>query len=115
MKVGPRAFLDTLVRVVAVQIAVVVLAIGGLVVALGSQETSATWVTSADVPVWKPEYSRVFPGCVATVLWPADEAPAAFVVQNGKGSLRRVTVTDFRDRSAAGLWSTGTEVVGVCR
>jgi hypothetical protein len=115
VQVGPRGFLDILVRVVVVQIAVAVLAVGGFVVALGSQETSGTQVTSADAPIWKPEYSRVFPGCVATVLWPVDETPAALVVQNEKGSLSRVTVADFRDRSAAGLWTRGTEVVGVCR
>jgi hypothetical protein len=40
---------------------------------------------------WRTSYSTQFPGCVATVLWPAGERPRAILVRLASGRITRVT------------------------
>jgi hypothetical protein len=66
-----------------------------------------------DQTVWKGSYSRRFPGCVATVLWPRREVPTALVVRRPSGDVDRVAV----DRKHAGpRRATGEgRTIGACR
>ena len=41
---------------------------------------------------WKAGYSRQFPGCVASVLWPERETPVAIVVRWRSGKVDRVAM-----------------------
>ena len=62
-------------------------------------------------PVWREAWSRRFPGCVAVLLWPRDEAPRALVVRDGRARLTEVPVRQALLRSG----EPGRRVVGVCR
>ena len=56
--------------------------------------------------VWEESWSRRHPGCVALVLWPHDEEPAALLTR-GPGGLEEVAAGS---RAAA-----VADVVGACR
>lgn len=54
--------------------------------------------------VWRADWSRRFPGCVSTLLWPRGEPPRAVVVRDARGRLAEVP----RPRA-------GARTVGACR
>src|SRR5690349_4315410 len=41
---------------------------------------------------WQPSYSERYPGCVPSVLWPADERPVAVVTRTPDGRVDRVAL-----------------------
>lgn len=63
-------------------------------------------------PVWRSAYSERFPGCVPTVLWPADERPVAVLTKGPDGRVHRVAVETYR--RGAGI-EPGARTIGVCR
>ncbi len=73
-------------------------------------EAERSPVTSA----WKAGYSRQFPGCVASVLWPERETPVAIVVRWRSGEVDRVAMR----RVGAGVFTsvrTGqADIIGAC-
>ncbi|HSV38687.1 MAG TPA: hypothetical protein VLI04_07995 [Nocardioidaceae bacterium] len=60
--------------------------------------------------IWKADYSERFPGCVASVLWPADETPIAVVVLSTDGTAFRVSREEARQRAVLGV-----RTIGACR
>lgn len=64
--------------------------------------------------VWKAAYSRRFPGCVSTVLWPATERPVAVVVRDRWGRVSRLGLRDAVRRADQGRL-TGVTTLGACR
>ena len=62
--------------------------------------------------VWKASYSERYPGCVASVLWPAAETPVALVIVGPDGSTARVTSEEARQRAAQGQV---VRTIGACR
>jgi hypothetical protein len=62
--------------------------------------------------VWKASYSERYPGCVATVLWPATETPVALVIVAPDGSTARLTNEEARQRAAQGQV---VRTIGACR
>jgi hypothetical protein len=62
--------------------------------------------------VWKAAYSEKYPGCVASVLWPADEKPIAVVVVRADGRLARVSRDEAVRIAAAGDVAS---TIGACR
>lgn len=66
--------------------------------------------SSDDPSLWKASWSERYPGCVAAVLWPADERPVAAVVRTSGGSVVRVSLGESRPTVP------GTAApVGLCR
>jgi hypothetical protein len=67
----------------------------------------------ADDPLWKAAYSERYPGCVPSVLWPADEQPVAVVTRTPDGRIDRVALDEarmlVRDVPA------GARAIGACR
>jgi hypothetical protein len=69
--------------------------------------------TKEPVPVWQASYSERYPGCVASVLWPAAEQPVAVVVRAPDGAVEKVAL-DPRRQSLQEL-APGTTAIGACR
>jgi hypothetical protein len=82
-------------RALLVGVAAVLLVVGYLVTAgaigvpTGSHGPSPAH--HERVTPWKAAYSRQFPGCVASVLWPDHRTPAALVVRLPGGSVERIS------------------------
>lgn len=64
--------------------------------------------------VWESSYSVRFPGCVAMVLWPADETPVALVTRDPRGAVSRVTLADLRAGRVPATVA-GERTIGACR
>lgn len=64
--------------------------------------------------LWEPAYSRQFPGCVATVLWPVEERPAGLVVRSRSGEVSRLSMPEAI-RAARADPGDRDQVIGVCR
>jgi hypothetical protein len=64
-------------------------------------------------PVWKTSYSQRYPGCVPTVLWPADENPVAVVTRRSDGRIDRVALDD--QRHLVRPVDAGERTIGACR
>ena len=60
--------------------------------------------------IWQADYSERFPGCVASVLWPAAETPIAVVVISTDGTAFRVSREEARHQAAL-----GARAIGACR
>ncbi len=85
---------------------------GQLPLGAGAPSTAVERPTSAwaDVDadaVWSESYSARFPGCVALVLWPAEERPRALIVRQGDGRVRQV--------APEAIEHTTGNVIGACR
>jgi hypothetical protein len=119
MAVEQRGFGATLVRVGLVQAFVLLVVAIALIIGLGHRETASDTRASAALAAadqsWHGDYSDRFPGCVAEVLWPTDEMPAALVVEFRNGSVRRLSLAEFRSRATGGASSEGQQVIGACR
>ena len=91
-------------------------AAGCVLVASGMTGTLAGLSADADAgaapartpAVWRAAWSERYPGCVSTVLWPADERPVAIVVRTAGGGIDRVDLTSVASMPAA-------DAVGACR
>ena len=68
----------------------------------------AAWAVR-EAPLWEAGWSERFPGCVAMVLWPRGERPAAFVIRSPDGAVHRLTVGTER------RVPLDDRVVGACR
>ncbi len=62
--------------------------------------------------LWEATYSEKFPGCVATVLWPAAEKPIALLIIDAAGRMEMVSREEARTLAAAGNLA---RTVGACR
>ena len=62
---------------------------------------------------WKETYSERYPGCVPTVLWPADEQPVAVVTRTADGRVDRIALD--ADRRLVRPIPAGAETIGACR
>jgi hypothetical protein len=106
-----------LVRALLVPVLVLV-GVGGYLVAAalaansdpGSFDSHSSAVTSP----WKSGYSRHYPGCVASVLWPERETPAAVVVRWSSGRVERVATRRASQRLFAEVRTGEARIIGAC-
>jgi hypothetical protein len=63
--------------------------------------------------LWRTSYSERYPGCVPSVLWPADEQPVAVVTRTPDGRIDRVAL-DADQRLVRAL-PAAAETIGACR
>lgn len=112
-----RGFTTVLVRAGVVPalafLAVVLSLVGSRVIAANTSASDARDGVRPSPPHWQAAYSRRFPGCVATVLWPAHERPVAFVVKHPSGRVTRIAVDEAVRRArtdADRVWT-----IGACR
>lgn len=63
---------------------------------------------------WKAGYSRRFPGCVASVLWPERETPVAIVVRWRSGEIDRVEMRSVSPEVFARVRTGGADIIGAC-
>lgn len=63
---------------------------------------------------WKDGYSRRFPGCVASVLWPERETPVAIVVRWRSGEIDRVVMRRASQEVFTRVRTGGADVIGAC-
>ncbi len=106
-------------RALLVAVAAVVLVVGYLVTAGAIGVTSTGHVPGSPAPQqraapWKASYSRQFPGCVASVLWPERRTPVAVVVRLPGGKVERIS----RDAAAHGALRHSryedARIIGAC-
>jgi hypothetical protein len=106
-------------RALLVAVAAVVLVVGYLVAAgaMGlhaSDRPVRTTDQHAHALTWKASYSRQFPGCVASVLWPEHRQPAAVVVRLPGGKVERIS----REAAAHGALRNSrfedARIIGAC-
>ena len=106
-------------RALLVAVAAVLLVVGYLVTAGAIGVTSTPTVprpraTEQRATPWKASYSRQFPGCVASVLWPDHRTPAAVVVRLPGGKVERIS----RDAAAHGALQHSryedARIIGAC-
>jgi hypothetical protein len=62
---------------------------------------------------WKGTYSLRYPGCVPSVLWPADEHPVALITRRPDGRVDKVALGG--GRRPVGSVTDGTRTIGACR
>lgn len=77
-------------------------------------EPAAPGATDAAEALWKASYSRRFPGCVATVLWPVGDTAAAVVVRGLDGEVQRVPLNRQGLTTRQPALVRG-RTIGVCR
>jgi len=102
-------FTSVLLRAVRMAVVALVVFVAALAVRPMDVSDRSRHVHSAPIhaaPVWKDSYSRRFPGCVALVLWPADQQPVAYVTRTADGAVSRVR---------AGLAVASGSTIGACR
>ena len=96
-----------------VQACATTVAVAAVLAASTLTEPPAPHVAGADgtapASVWRASWSERFPGCVAMVLWPPGERPAAFVTRSPDGAVQRLAVGTAR------RVPLGDRVVGACR
>ena len=66
-----------------------------------------------EAKAWKAAYSERYPGCVPSVLWPADEAPVALITKRPDGSVDKVAL-DAQRRPLRSV-PAGARTIGACR
>lgn len=98
---------------------VLMLGLAGYLVGAGALDAhTASEAASPAMPTvanpWKPGYSRRFPGCVASVLWPSHEMPAALVVRWRSGDLARIDVRQASQQVFNRMRTGDAEVLGAC-
>lgn len=107
-----------LVRALVLPVAVL-LAAGGYVVAGAALavNTAAQGITQ-DAPSvsspWKASYSRQFPGCVASVLWPERATPDAVVVRWDTGAIDRIGIEGSSLRGLTPDAFEQAQIIGAC-
>lgn len=63
---------------------------------------------------WKAGYSRQYPGCVASVLWPEHRTPAAIVVRRHSGEVDRIALRKASETVFTHLRGGDAEIIGAC-
>ena len=66
----------------------------------------------AEATAWKAAYSERYPGCVPSVLWPADENPVALLTKRPDGSVDKVALDGQRPLRSV---PAGARTIGACR
>lgn len=94
---------------------VVVSLVGTGLVAANTSASETGSVVRAAEPAWRAAYSRRFPGCVSTVLWPVGERPVAFVVRQHSGRVARISVEEAVRRAHTSPPGDGARTLGACR
>ena len=61
---------------------------------------------------WKAAYSERYPGCVPSILWPADEHPVAVLTKRADGSVDKVSLDGQRPLDSV---PAGARTIGACR
>ena len=89
--------------------------VGTGLVAANTSASEADAAVRLPLPAWREAYSRRFPGCVATVLWPARERPVAFVVKRLSGEVARIGVAEAVHRARNATVADDVWTIGVCR
>jgi hypothetical protein len=64
-------------------------------------------------PLWKTSYSERYPGCVPSILWPADEHPVALVTRTPGGRVDQVALD--AQGHLVGAVPAGARTIGACR
>ena len=99
--------------------ALVLLGVTGYLVTSAALAASSTvhHLDSARPPAssaWKADYSRRFPGCVASVLWPERETPVAVVVRWPSGEVDRIAGTKATPQEFVPVRQGHAEIIGAC-
>jgi hypothetical protein len=106
------------VRALVVPVLVLLGLIGCLVTSAALTANTTSHRLEADrSPVtssWKAGYSRQFPGCVASVLWPERETPAAIVVRARSGEVHRIVMRHATPSLFTRVRTGGVEIIGAC-
>jgi hypothetical protein len=112
--VGPMLGRALLVGAAAVLIVLGYLVTAGAMDVRSDDSVARAPVTAHRVTSWKSSYSRQFPGCVASVLWPSRRTPAAVVVRLPGGEVERIS----RDAAAHGALRHSryedARIIGAC-
>lgn len=112
------ALTRVLVRAFVVPVLVLLGVTGYLVTATAlAAGTSTHDLRSVRPPVtsdWRSGYSRQFPGCVASVLWPERETPAAIVVRGRSGEVDRIVMRHATQRVFTRVRTGDAAIIGAC-
>lgn len=107
-----------LVRALVVPVLVLLAVTGYLVTATALAASTTTDVGDSSpaqaTSPWRAGYSRQFPGCVASVLWPERETPVAIVVRHGSGGVQKVAMRHATPRLFTEVRRGTTEIIGAC-
>lgn len=107
-----------LVRALVVPVLVLLAVTGYLVTATALAASTTTDPTDPSPPPvtsqWKAGYSRQYPGCVASVLWPERETPVAIVVRHGSGDVQKVAMRHATPRLFTAVRRGSAEIIGAC-
>jgi hypothetical protein len=106
-------------RAVLVAVAAVVLVVGYLVAAgaMGLHATDRPGRSADPHPravTWKASYSRQFPGCVASVLWPEHKQPVAVVVRLPGGQVERISSEAAAHGALRNSRYEDARIIGAC-
>ena len=100
---------------VLVFVAVAASLVGTGLLAADTRAIEADSTPGVPQPAWREAYSRQFPGCVATVLWPVRERPVAFVVKRLSGEVTRIGVDEAVRRARNASVADDVWTIGACR
>lgn len=107
-----------LVRALVVPVLVLLAVTGYLVTATALAASTTTNPSDSSPPPvtspWKAGYSRQYPGCVASVLWPERETPVAIVVRHRSGDVQKVAMRHATPRLFTEVRRGTTEIIGAC-
>ena len=85
-----------------------------VVAGLGASHDEPLGTAADQATTWRASYSRRFPGCVALVLWPRYERPAAVLVRE-PGRVSMMTMREAVVRLRLADTPHEVELVGACR
>ena len=102
--------LSMLFRSVGVLAILTVPVVSGVTDDAPSTEREQQHATSS---LWRASYSERYPGCVPSVLWPADEQPVAVVTRTPGGRIDRVALDE--DQRLVHALPPAAETIGACR
>jgi hypothetical protein len=109
-----RLLVRALMVPVLVLLAVTGYLVAGTALADGPSSRALGSVRSPVTSDWKDGYSRQFPGCVASVLWPERETPVAIVVRWRSGEVDRIVMRHASHRVFARVRAGDAELIGAC-
>jgi hypothetical protein len=107
-----------LVRALVVPVLVLLGVTGYLVTSAALAANTTVHRLEADRPpvtsAWKAGYSRQYPGCVASVLWPERETPVAIVLRWRSGEVARVAMRHVRAGVFTQVRTGQADIIGAC-
>jgi hypothetical protein len=107
----PSAVIAMLFRSLGVLAVLAIPVVSGL----GSVDSGAPGadVAQQESSGWKDTYSQRYPGCVPSVLWPAEEKPVALLTRDPDGRVHKITIDVTA--SPVDALPAGAHTIGVCR